>query len=82
MSWKPFFGLLRDGRLSPLLNVGAALKPFYRITWLAAAGEAGLLSRLAVGPATYESLAELFGAAAEGARHSRLGCRWACDCGF
>jgi hypothetical protein len=66
MSWKPFFRLLRDGRLSPLLSVGAALKPFYRITWLAAAGEAGLLSRLTAGPATSDSLAEFFGAAGQG----------------
>lgn len=58
MSIKPFFSLLREGRLTPVLGVGAALKPFYKLTWLAAAGESGLLSRLATGPATFDSLAE------------------------
>jgi hypothetical protein len=58
MSIKPFFCLLRDGRLSALLGVGAELKSFYKLTYLAAAGEAGLLKRLANGPATLDSLAE------------------------
>ena len=47
MSLKPFFRLLRDGRLTALLGVGAHLKSFYKLTYLAAAGEAGLLNRLA-----------------------------------
>jgi len=70
MSLKPFFGLLRDGRLSALLSVGAGLKSFYKLTYLAAAGEYGLLCRLANGPATLNSLAEalnLWGAATRGA---------------
>ncbi|HVT96857.1 MAG TPA: class I SAM-dependent methyltransferase [Acidobacteriaceae bacterium] len=55
---KPFIRLMRDGRLSALLGAGAKLKPFYKLTYLAAAGEAGLLNRLATGPATLDSLAE------------------------
>lgn len=47
----------RDGRLRPLLSIGAALKPFYKLTFLAAAGESGLLSLLAHGPVTFESIA-------------------------
>jgi hypothetical protein len=59
---KPFIRLIRDGRLSALLGTGAALKPFYKLTYLAAAGEAGLLNRLANGPATLDSLAEFLAA--------------------
>ena len=66
MLLKPFFRLLRDGRLTPLLSVGADLKSFYRLTYLAAAGEAGLLNRLAAGPATLNSLAEDFAVDARG----------------
>ncbi|UWZ84615.1 SAM-dependent methyltransferase [Occallatibacter riparius] len=65
MSLKPFFNLLREGRLTPVLGVGAALKPFYKLTWLAAAGESGLLNRLASGPATFESLAQGGGTAGQ-----------------
>jgi SAM-dependent methyltransferase len=66
MSLKPFFRLLRDGRLTALLSVGAQLKPFYKLTYLAAAGEAGLLSRLGTGPATFDSLADFFAADGQG----------------
>ena len=66
MSFKPFFGLFREGRLGALLRVAPDLKPFYRLTWLAAAGEAGLLSRLAGGPVTFDSLAEFVGAREQG----------------
>ncbi len=63
---KPFLRLLRDGRLPALLGVGAELKSFYKLTWLAAAGEAGLFSRLADGPATFDSLAAFFAADGQG----------------
>jgi len=66
MSLKPLFSLMRDGRLSPLLGVGAGLTSFYKITWLAAAGECGLLGRLSAGPATFDSLAEFFAASGQG----------------
>jgi len=66
MSFKPFFRLLRDGRLTTLLGVGAGLKPFYKLTYLAAAGESGLLDRLVTGPATLDSLAEFFAASGQG----------------
>lgn len=58
MSIKAFFSLLRNGRLTALLGVGAELKSFYKLTYLAAAGEAGLLNRLATGPVTFDSLAD------------------------
>jgi SAM-dependent methyltransferase len=66
MSLKPFFSLLLEGRLTPLLGVGSGLKSFYKLTYLAAAGEAGLLKRLADGPATFDSLAEFCAADGQG----------------
>lgn len=62
MSFKPFLRLLRDGQLSALLGAVAELKSFYSLTYIAAAGEAGLLNRLASGPATLDSLAEFYAA--------------------
>ena len=66
MPFKPFFRLWRDGRLAALLGAGAGLKPFYKLSFLAAAGEAGLLERLADGPATFDSLAQFFAAGGPG----------------
>ena len=60
MPFKPFFRLWREGRLSALLGVAAELKSFYKLSYLAAAGEAGLLKRLASGPATLDSLGEFY----------------------
>jgi SAM-dependent methyltransferase len=54
---RPFLRLLRDGRLTALRGVSTDLKSFYRLTYLAAAGECGMLGRLSAGPATLESLA-------------------------
>lgn len=66
MSFKPFLRLLRDGRLAALLGVGSALKSFYKLAYLAAAGEAGILNQLKSGPATLESLALFCGAEGQG----------------
>src|SRR5215472_2204246 len=66
MSLKPFFRLLRDGRLTPLLGVGAGLKSFYKLTYIASAAEAGLLNRIASGTATFDSLAEFLAARGQG----------------
>lgn len=66
MFLKPMLRLLRDGRLTALRGVGADLKSFYRVTYLAAAGEEGLLARLAGGPVTLEALVAFFGAEAQG----------------
>ncbi|HVO62378.1 MAG TPA: class I SAM-dependent methyltransferase [Terriglobales bacterium] len=60
MSFKPLFRLWREGRLSALVGATGGLKSFYKLTYLAAAGEAGLLNRLASGPATLDSLAEFY----------------------
>ena len=80
MSLKPFFRLLRDGRLTPLLGIGVGLRTFYKLTYLAAAGESGLLNLLATGPASFDALAEFVGAVGQGRRHSRLGCKWVFVC--
>jgi len=66
MSFKPFFRLWREGQLSALVGATGELKSFYKLTYLAAAGEAGLLSRLASGPATFDALAEFFSVNARG----------------
>lgn len=66
MVLKPFLGLLRDGQLGALLGVGSELKSFYKLTYVAAAGESGLLDRLAKGPATLDLLAEYYSAAGQG----------------
>lgn len=66
MSLKPFLHLWRNGQLSALLGVGAELKSFYKLTYLAAAGEAGLLNRLASGPSNFESLAAFVAANGRG----------------
>ena len=81
MSLKPFFSLLRDGRLGALLGVGAGLKSFYKLTYLAAAGEAGLLKLLAAGPATFDSLLSSALLKARAERRLRRGCRWVCVSG-
>lgn len=66
ISVQPLLRLLRDGRLNALRGVGAKLASFYKLTFLAAAGEAGLLARLAAAPATFDALAEMLGAAGQG----------------
>ncbi len=66
MPLKPFLRLWRDGQLSALLGVTGELKSFYKLTYLAAAGEAGLLNRLASGPVTFDSLAEFYSVSERG----------------
>ena len=63
---RPFLRLWRDGRLPALLGVGSDLKSFYTLTYLAAAGENGLLRRLAAGPATLDALAAFLDASGQG----------------
>jgi 4-hydroxy-2,2'-bipyrrole-5-carbaldehyde O-methyltransferase len=66
MSFKPFVRLFREGRLATFLGVAKELKSFYKLTYLAALGETGLLHRLADAPATLDSLAEFCAAAGQG----------------
>ena len=57
---------MRDGRLKALMGVNSALKPFYTLAFLGAASEAGLLNKLAKGPATFEALADFYTADGQG----------------
>jgi 4-hydroxy-2,2'-bipyrrole-5-carbaldehyde O-methyltransferase len=66
MNLKPILQLMRDGRLSALQGVGAELSSFYRLTFLAAAGETGLLDRLTAGPASLDALTTFFAARGQG----------------
>lgn len=66
MSLKPFLDLQRNGRLKLLLSISAGLKNFSRLTFVAAAGESGLLVRLANGSMTFDSLVEFFTARGQG----------------
>ncbi|HXJ88594.1 MAG TPA: class I SAM-dependent methyltransferase [Candidatus Binatia bacterium] len=66
MPLKPFFRLWRDNRLSALVGATAELKSFYKLAYLAAAGEAGLLNRLASGPASLDTLGEFHSVGARG----------------
>lgn len=66
MFFKPFFRLWCDGQLAALVSASAELKSFYKLSYLAAAGEAGLINRLASGPATLDSLGEFYAAGGRG----------------
>ena len=66
MSFKPFLDLQRGGRLGPLLSIGSSLKHFYKLTFLAAAGESGILALLAHGPVAFEAIAAHIGAEGQG----------------
>src|SRR3569832_807259 len=66
MSYKPFVRLLRNGQLTALLGVGKELKSIYKLTYLAALAECGLLKLLAKGPAAFDSVLEFCGVREQG----------------
>jgi hypothetical protein len=82
MSLKPFFRLLLDARLIPLLGIGVGLRTFYKLTYLAAIGESGLLNLWH--PERFHSTRLLSSPvlADRAERHSRLGCRRVFVCGY
>ncbi|CAG1008063.1 L-tyrosine C(3)-methyltransferase [Myxococcaceae bacterium] len=49
--------LLRNGQLAVLFGALRIANPFYEVSWLVSAARAGLLRRLAAGPATLATLA-------------------------
>ena len=77
MSLKPFLHLWRNGQLSALLGVGAELKSFYKLTYLAAAGEAGLLTGLRPDRRTLNRWQRSSQQTAGAGAHLRRGFRWA-----
>jgi SAM-dependent methyltransferase len=60
MSFKPFLKLLKNQQLSAFISSATLLKPFYKLVFLAAAKENGLLELLSVGPVRFEQLAETY----------------------
>jgi 4-hydroxy-2,2'-bipyrrole-5-carbaldehyde O-methyltransferase len=60
MSIKPFLRLLKNDQLSAFISGGALLKPFYKLTYLVAAKDAGLFELLSSGPVGFEQLAEIY----------------------
>jgi 4-hydroxy-2,2'-bipyrrole-5-carbaldehyde O-methyltransferase len=57
---RPFFKLLKNNQLSATLGVNALFKPFYKICYLVAAKNSGLLVRLSKNPVQFEKLAEIY----------------------
>ena len=61
MAGKALVGLIREGKLGSLVAISRQMKPFYTVSFVAAAKECGLLERLAAGPVGFEALAGEFG---------------------
>jgi SAM-dependent methyltransferase len=66
MSIKPFLTLLRRNQLPAFVRSNALFTPFYKLTYLAALKDCGLLEQLAVRPADLEALAKTYGTDAKG----------------
>jgi SAM-dependent methyltransferase len=55
---RPFLKLFRQGQLQALISAGLLLKPFYRVVYLAAAKECGVLDLLSGQPVGFNSIAD------------------------
>jgi len=60
MSVKPILKLLMNRQLLAVTGSTALLRPFYRLNYLVAAKECGLLDRLRNAPSSFEQLAEVY----------------------
>jgi SAM-dependent methyltransferase len=60
MSFKPLVKLWKNDQLSAFISSSTLLKPFYKLVFLAAAKENGLLDLLSSGPVKFEQLAETY----------------------
>jgi SAM-dependent methyltransferase len=60
MAIKPFFKLYQADQLSAILSIGAQLKPFYTLAFVAAAKQSGLLDLLRNKPAEFAQLDKRF----------------------
>lgn len=56
----PLLSMLRQGQLFPALAAKAMYKPFYRLTFLAALKESGMMAQMAHGPASLAQLASVY----------------------
>ncbi len=54
MTLRTFWRLLYQGDLAVLLGIGRLQRIYYRLCFLSAASQGGLLARLAQGPVTFE----------------------------
>ena len=59
MAIRPFFKLLRNDQLFALMGSSALLKPFYKLVYMVAAKDCGLIEMLSDGPVGFERLAEI-----------------------
>lgn len=57
---KPFLKLLRRNQLSAAISINVLLKPFYKLTYLVAAKQSGLLHLLSEKPVSFEKLSETY----------------------
>ena len=60
MSLTPFLRLMRNRQLLSALRITALFKPFYKLSFLAAAKNCGLLDALSARPLTFDDLADLY----------------------
>lgn len=57
---KPFFKLFKNDQLSAFMSINALFKPFYKLSYLAAAKNNGLFDLLSRQPLAFEKLAEIY----------------------
>lgn len=57
---KPFLKLFKNDQLAALTGINALFKPFYKLTYLSAAKQGGLLDLLSQGPASFEQIAAIY----------------------
>jgi SAM-dependent methyltransferase len=60
MSFHPFLKLLRNNQLLAALGVNRLFKPFYKLTYLAAAKNSGVLDLLSNNPVPFDTLAATY----------------------
>lgn len=70
MTLRTLWRLVRQGDLAVLLRIGRLQRAYYRLCFLSAAAQDGLLARLAHGPLTFEQLAAAY--APDPTRHEAL----------
>lgn len=79
MSLKPFLKLFKQKQLAAALAANALYKPFYKLSYLAALKNAGLMDRLSVEPVSFESLAAVYAPSAKAGEALKawlqMGCR-------
>jgi SAM-dependent methyltransferase len=79
MSIKPFLRLLKRNQLVPALAANALYKPFYKLSYLAALKNSGLMDRLSGGPVSLDTVAAVYAPSAKAVEALKawlqMGCR-------